>query len=116
LLQVRAPVDLPGLPRSAFGYTRGIMKSAYELAMERLSQKAPSKSLTADQKSRMAELDSVCKARIAQRELSATDEIAAAEAAGDLRKAETIREQFVRERQRFEEERDAKKEKIRDEK
>jgi hypothetical protein len=91
------------------------MKSAYELAMERLSQSAPSKSLTADQKSRIAEVDSLYKARIAQRELSAQDEMAASQSAGDFRKVETIREQFLRDRQRLEEERESKKEKIRSE-
>ncbi len=91
------------------------MKSAYELAMERLSQSAPSKSLTKDQKTQMAEVESVYKARIAERELAAQDEVTAAQAAGDFRKAEKIRQQFVDDRHRLETERDAKKDRIRSE-
>ena len=45
------------------------MKSAYELAMERLEKKAPSVALTAEQKAQIAEIDSTFKARIAEREL-----------------------------------------------
>jgi DUF4097 and DUF4098 domain-containing protein YvlB len=42
------------------------MKSAYELAMERLEKKAPSVSLTDEQKQQIAEIDSTFKARIAK--------------------------------------------------
>ena len=43
------------------------MKSAYELAMERLEKKAPSVALTDEQKQQIAEIDSTFKARIAER-------------------------------------------------
>jgi hypothetical protein len=89
------------------------MKSAYELAMERLNKTAPARKLSADQKARIAELESIYKAKVAERELATTDEVAAAESAGDFRKAETIREQLTRDRKRFEEELEAKKEKVR---
>jgi hypothetical protein len=89
------------------------MKSAYELAMERLSKTAPARTLSADQKARLAELESIYKAKVAERELATADEVAAAESAGDFRKAETIREQLTRDRKRFEEELEAKKEKVR---
>lgn len=91
------------------------MKSAYELAMERLNKTAPARKLSADQKARIAELESIYKAKVAERELATTDEVAAAESAGDFRKAETIREQLTRDRKRFEEELEAKKEKVRTE-
>ncbi len=91
------------------------MKSAYELAMERLNKTAPARKLSADQKARIAELESICKAKVAERELATADDVAAAESAGDFRKAETIREQLTRDRKRFEEELEAKKEKVRSE-
>ena len=49
------------------------MKSAYELAMERLQKGAPSISLTDDQKKELAEVDSTFKAKIAEKELLLRD-------------------------------------------
>ncbi|HEY5913055.1 MAG TPA: hypothetical protein VJA21_20890, partial [Verrucomicrobiae bacterium] len=45
------------------------MKTAYELAMERLSKTAPIVKLTDDQKKQLAGLEGECLARIADREL-----------------------------------------------
>ena len=45
------------------------MKSAYELAMERLNKASPVVKLTNDQKKRLAELDAEYKAKIADREI-----------------------------------------------
>ena len=47
------------------------MKSAYELAMERLSKSDPSagKPLTAEQKARLAEIDRVYQGKLAEREI-----------------------------------------------
>ena len=45
------------------------MKSAYELAMERLEKSAPTVTLTDEQKAQIAEIDSTYKARIAEKEL-----------------------------------------------
>ena len=45
------------------------MKSAYELAMERLEQSAPQKKLTDEQKAQIAEIESKFKAKIAEREV-----------------------------------------------
>ena len=91
------------------------MKSAYELAMERLTKTAPARKLSADQKARIAELESLYKAKIAEKELATADDLATSESAGDFRKMVTIREQLGRDRNRFEEELEAKKEKIRSE-
>ena len=44
------------------------MKSAYELAMEKLSKAAPTVTLSAEQKAELAELESKCAAKIAERE------------------------------------------------
>ena len=54
------------------------MKSAYELAMERLEKSAPTVKLSADQKKQIAELESVYGAKIAARELTLNGEIAQA--------------------------------------
>jgi hypothetical protein len=89
------------------------MKSAYELAMERLNKQAPSKALTAEQKARLAELESIYKAKIAEQELRFGDDIAAAQGAGDVEKTEKLRQQFAEEKRKLEAEREAKKEKVR---
>src|SRR5213595_1775393 len=52
------------------------MKSAYQLAMERLEKAAPSISLTEDQKNEIAEVDSVYRAKIAEREVFLKDQFA----------------------------------------
>lgn len=74
------------------------MKSAYELAMERLNKTAPVLKLTAAQKQQIAELEAKYKAKIAQREIALTDEIAAATTMGDFEKAEKLQQQLVKER------------------
>jgi hypothetical protein len=88
------------------------MKSAYELAMERLNKTAPVIRLSAAQKKRIAELESKYKARLAGRELALKDEISAAAAAGDFEKAGQLQEQLVHERKTLQAELEAKKEGI----
>ena len=56
-------------PPPTTGNRPKIMKTAYELAMERLKKTAPVMKLTAPQKKEIAELESKCKAKIAEREL-----------------------------------------------
>jgi len=51
------------------------MKTAYELAMERLSKASPTVKLTDNQKKQLAELESQCSAKIAERELFIQGEI-----------------------------------------
>ena len=58
------------------------MKSAYELAMERLESKDPGVLLTDEQKERIADIEAKCKADIAAKELLLQGEIAKATAAG----------------------------------
>lgn len=77
------------------------MKSAYELAMERLNKVAPTKTLTAAQKEQIAELESLYKSRIAQAELAADEEIAAAERKGDEAAVEQSRKRVQEEKVRF---------------
>jgi hypothetical protein len=89
------------------------MKSSYELAMERLNKTAPSAKITAAQKKQLAELDSKCTAKIAQREIALKDEIGKAAAANDFEKVETVRQQLISERKLLLAELEDKKEQIR---
>jgi len=88
-----------------------IMKSSYELAMERLNKTAPTIKLTDAQKKQLAELDSKYTAKIAEREIALNGEIA--KAADDFEKEESFREQLVTERKKLQAELEDKKEKIR---
>ncbi|MBN2310033.1 MAG: hypothetical protein JXR94_13755 [Candidatus Hydrogenedentes bacterium] len=55
------------------------MKSAYELAMERLNREAgPTKKLSDEQKAEIAEIDNKYEARIAEAQLSFDNQIAGA--------------------------------------
>jgi hypothetical protein len=87
------------------------MKSAYELAMERLNKTAPTVKLTAAQKKELAELDAKYAAKIAEREIALNGE--AAKTAGDSEKAEALREQLVGERQKLQAELEEKKDRVR---
>jgi hypothetical protein len=91
------------------------MKSAYELAMERLAKSDPTsgKPLSAGQKGRLAELDRVYQGKIAEREIflkKQLDEAYAGQKADEVKK---IQQQLVSERARLEEERDEEKERVR---
>ena len=90
------------------------MKSAYELAMERLSKGAPAKTLSAAKKAELADLESLYKSRIAQLELNTQNDLTAAQAAGDAEKVELIRAGFTREKAKLETEREAKKDRVRE--
>ena len=89
------------------------MKTAYELALERLNKSAPAKKLTEAQKKELAELDSKYAAKIAEREIALKDEIAKAGAAGDFEKVEKLQEQWVAERKKLQAELEEKKEQAR---
>ena len=89
------------------------MKSAYELAMERLEKKAPSVALTAEQKAQIAEIDSTFKARIAERELFLKGEIKKAQSVGTLEEAESLQKQLTIDVRRLQEEAEARKDKLR---
>lgn len=89
------------------------MKSAYELAMERLQKGAPSVSLTEDQKKELAEIDSKFKAKIAEKELFLKGELAKATSSGKLEEIESLQKQLTTEIRRLQEDCEAKKEKLR---
>jgi hypothetical protein len=89
------------------------VKSAYELAMERLEKAAPTVTLTEQQKAEIAEIDSTTKAKIAEKELFLRDQIAKAEATGKFDEVLELEQQLVRELRRINEDSEAKKEKVR---
>ena len=89
------------------------MKSAYELAMERLEKKAPSVALTDEQKAQIAEIESTFKARMAERELFLKREISKATAAGNREEVESLQKQLSIDLRRLQEEAETKKEKLR---
>jgi len=89
------------------------MKSAYELAMERLQKGAPSVSLTEDQKKQLAEVDSTFRAKIAEREVFLKGEIAKAQASGRFEELEALQKQLGSEVRRLQEDWESKKEKLR---
>ena len=89
------------------------MKTAYELAMERLSKAAPAAKLTSAQKKQLAELDSTYAAKLAEREIALKDEMARVSATGDFEKVETLQQQLVSERKKIQAELEEKKERVR---
>jgi hypothetical protein len=89
------------------------MKSAYELAMERLNKQSPTVKLTPEQKDRIAELESRYKAKVAEREIGLQDAIAQAAAKGDLAEMEKLQQQLADEKKKLADELEAKKEIVR---
>jgi hypothetical protein len=90
------------------------MKSAYELAMERLAKADPAAApLSAEQKARLAEIDRVYQGKVAEREIFLKQQLNAALAAQNLDEADKLRKQIASEKARLEEERDDEKERVR---
>lgn len=85
------------------------MKSAYELAMERLSKTAPVIKLSAGQKKQIAELERKSKAKVAERELALKDEMSKAANAGEFEKVDQLQQQLTHERKTLHAELEAKK-------
>ena len=89
------------------------MKSAFELAMERLNKDSPTVKLTEEQKKQMAELDSKYAAKIAEREIFLKAEITKAVQKGDFEAMEQLEKQLVSTRKSLQVELEEKKEKLR---
>ena len=70
------------------------MKSAYELAMEKLQKESPDIKLTDEQRAELAELDKKYQAKIAEREVFLEGKIAEAVAAGEYEAAEQIQKEL----------------------
>lgn len=86
------------------------MKSAYELAMERLEKESPTTALTEEQKNQLADIDRVYDAKIAEREVFLKDSIKKAKDATERKKLE---QELVAERNKINDERESKKNKVR---
>ena len=89
------------------------MKSAYELAMERLEKASPSISLTEEQKKEIAEVDSVYRAKVAEKEVFLKDQIRKAQNAGSSEEVESLEKQLISEIRRLQQDCEAKKAKLR---
>jgi hypothetical protein len=90
------------------------MKSAYELAMERLNKTAPMAKLTAEQKKAIAELDSKYAAKIAEREIFLKDKISKAAIDGNMEEMVELEQELARECRKFQNELEEKKEAVRE--
>jgi len=89
------------------------MKSAYELAMERLQKGSPTITLTPGQKGELAEIDSSFNAKIAERKIFLTDQIRKAVAVGKFDDVESLEKQLTADVIRLQEDCEHKKEKLR---
>ena len=89
------------------------MKSAYELAMERLQKASPSLTLTDEQKKELADVDSKYRARIAEKELFLKEQIGKAQAEGKVDDIDSLQKQLASEIRRLCDECEDKKRKLR---
>ena len=91
------------------------MKSAYELAMERLRAADPDAGapLTAEQKARLADIERVYQAKIAERGIFLKKQLGDMQASGNQEESEKITKQLANERVRLTEEMEDEKEKAR---
>jgi len=91
------------------------MKSAYELAMERLKESDPDAvvTLSEEQKKALADIDAIYKAKVAEREVFLNKKLTEALKAGNGEDAEQLKTQLRNERLRLEEEKESRKEEIR---
>jgi phosphate starvation-inducible protein PhoH len=89
------------------------MKTAYELAMERLNQTAPAAKLTGRQKKEIAELESRCKAKLAEREIFLRAEIEKATLQRDAQAVEQLEKQLASDRRSLQADLEEKKTAVR---
>ena len=89
------------------------MKSAYELAMERLNKQSPTIKLTKEQKQRLAELDGEYQAKIADREILVRGQVEKAVDKGDAEAVEQLQKQLVSDRKTIRAELEERKEAVR---
>ena len=90
------------------------MKSAYELAMERLEKDAPSQSaVTEELRAQLAEIADRFKAKIAEREVFLGGLLSKASANGSVTEVAELEEQLAREVRRLKEQCESAKEKAR---
>jgi hypothetical protein len=92
------------------------MKSAYELAMERLEKQSPTQKISEKQKAEIAEIDSVTRSKIAEREVFLQGQIDKARSTGNEDEARELEQQLARDLKRLQDDAEEKKEKIRQKK
>lgn len=90
------------------------MKSAYELAMERLNKDNPIAQITEEQKAKLGEADSKYAAKIAEKEIFLKGEMNKALQSGDIEAFESLKTQMATERKGLESDREEQKERIRE--
>lgn len=90
------------------------MKSAYELAMERLSKSQPTIELSDDQKSQLSEIEKKFKAKIAEREVFLGPKIQEAREQGDFETAQEIEKQLSADKKNLEGDMEREKQKVRE--
>lgn len=89
------------------------MKSAYELAMERLDKESPAIKLSDDQRKQLAELDSKYAARIAEREIGMKSAIDHAGSEGKFDEVQELEQQLIAEKKKLQTELEEKKDAVR---
>ncbi len=89
------------------------MKSAYELAMERLEKESPTLALSEEAKAQIAEIESIAKARAAEKTLFLQQQIDKARTGGAFGEIAAIEQQLASELRRIEADAEEKKEKVR---
>jgi hypothetical protein len=73
------------------------MKSAYELAMERLEKESPQESLTEEKKELISEIEKKYSAKIAEREVFLRSKIEESLSEGQIQDAQQIEDELTRE-------------------
>jgi len=89
------------------------MKSAYELAMERLEASDPAPKLSDEQKEEIAAIDKKFQGKIAEKEVFLGGLIEKAQREGSLGEIPELQDQLSRERSRLEREMEEEKEAVR---
>ena len=89
------------------------MKTAYELAMERLSKNAPVPKMSEKKKKDLADLDARYAAKVAEREIFLKGELEKAAVKNDFEAYQQLEKQMVSDRKTLAVELEEKKEKVR---
>ena len=89
------------------------MKTAYELAMEKLQDEAPIPKLSDEQKAEIAELDNLYQSKRAEREVFLGGKITEAELAGEFEALEQLQRELSSDRKTLAAELEEKKEAVR---
>jgi hypothetical protein len=89
------------------------MKSAYELAMERLGASDPQMKLTDEQRAELAEVENRFRAKIAEREVFLKGLMDQARASGNFSELQELQTQLARDVTALNSDREAAKERVR---